>query len=295
MKKAHNTEQAQYTNLNKMVKNAIIGNLLVATFFISGSANICSAPISNDDSDQTFLRLNNAEWKEVFFDSCTENWKTHWHLDGLKAKIDHSTEGMEFKAGPIYRDDSSHAVLWTKGSFKGDIKIEYEYTKTDTFTQAVTIIYVQATGCDEGPFKKDIFKWNDLRIKPAMRLYFDNMNTYHISYAAFPMANQDPGDDYIRARRYMPLAGKGLTGTELEPDYSRTGLFKTGVPYQITIIKRNDDLFMNIHGGGQNTLCHWKTSAYPPISEGRIGLRHMFTRAASYRDFRVSVAIKNIK
>jgi len=34
-------------------------------------------------------------------------------------------------------------------------------------------------------------------------------------------------------------------------------------------------------------LCHWKNEALPPIVAGRIGLRHMYTRAARYRDFRI--------
>ena len=36
--------------------------------------------------------------------------------------------------------------MWTKESFAGDIRLDYEYTKTDDATEAVTILYLQATG-----------------------------------------------------------------------------------------------------------------------------------------------------
>ena len=67
------------------------------------------------------------------------------------------------------------------------------------------------------------------------------------------------------------------------------GLFKIGVPYRITVIKKDRELFMHIRGDGREKLCHFLGNALPPIVEGRIGLRHMYTRGARYRDFRVSV------
>ena len=50
------------------------------------------------------------------------------------------------QAGPVPRENASHAVLWTKQSFAGDVKIEYEYTRTDDANQYVNILYIQATG-----------------------------------------------------------------------------------------------------------------------------------------------------
>ena len=76
-------------------------------------------------------------------------------------------------------------VLWTKESFSGDIKIEYDYIKTDDESRCVNILYIQATGDEEGVYEKDISKWGKLREIPAMKTYFENMNTFHISYSAF--------------------------------------------------------------------------------------------------------------
>jgi hypothetical protein len=241
-----------------------------------------------------FQELAEAPWRQVFRDPCTgsrqDAWQAAWFLDGKKATVTNGPDGMTFTAGPIAGDDSCHAVLWTKKGFEGDLKIEYEYTKTDRTIRNVTILYIQATGSGDAEHPKDIAAWSALRTVPSMRLYFNHMNTYHISYAAFGQQNDDPDEDYIRGRRYMPDAGKGLAGTELKNEYVRTGLFKTGVPYRITVIKKDRELFMHARGDGREKLCHFRGDAFPPIAEGRIGLRHMYTRGARYRDFRVSVA-----
>jgi hypothetical protein len=215
-------------------------------------------------------------------------WRLHWTLDGLKATITNTSKGMDFYAAPTV-EDSSHAVLWTNQSFAGDVRIEYEYTRLDSATRFVTILYVQATGSGVGPYLEDISEWASLRTVPAMRTYFNNVNLYHISYAAHDNQNTNADADYIRARRYLPEANKGLEGTALEPDFFGTGLFRTGVPHKITVIKKGQELFMHIRNEKKDLLCHWQNQSLPPITEGPIGLRHMHTRKARYRDFRVSI------
>lgn len=247
-------------------------------------------PSRGNDAD-LFRKAADGKWTEVLSDPCTGDWKQHWTLDGEKARITHSAKGMEFHAGPEFGNDAHHAVLWTRKRFSGDVRLDYEYTRLDDSKQgAVTILYLLATGSGKGRYKKDISAWADLRKVAAMKTYFNNMNTLHISYAAFDFRAKvtDKSPDYVRARRYMPLKGKGLKGTDLKPDYSRTGLFKRDVPHRITVIKRGRDIFMRVRNAKKEMLFHWKNT-HAPISEGRIGLRHMYTRAARYRDFRVSV------
>lgn len=53
-----------------------------------------------------------------------------------------------------------------------------------------------------------------------MKMYYDHMHSYHISYAANPGTKKA----YIRGRRYMPER-QGLKGTALKPDYSTPELF----------------------------------------------------------------------
>jgi len=110
---------------------------------------------------------------------------------------------MTLTTGPEFKNDAHHVVLWTKQEFEGDLKTEYDYTRTDEAPNCVTILYIEATGSGEEPYAKDITKWNELRKVPAMTTYFRNKNL-------------------------------------------------------------------------------------PIITEGRIGLRHMFTRSARHANFRVS-------
>jgi hypothetical protein len=116
-----------------------------------------------------------------------------------------------------------------------------------------------------------------------MRTYYNHMNTYHMSYAAFPESKKA----YLRGRRYLP-ENKGLNGTELKPDYSTPTLFATGVKHHITVIKKDHDLHVRIENPDEFLYFHMNNQDLPPITEGRIGLRHMFTRSARYANFRVS-------
>lgn len=254
---------------------------VLASITLSGYGN------EKPTEEEAFETANHGPWQKTFFDSCTGDWTEHWFLDGEVGEVTTSPDGMTLTAGPEFRNDAHHMVLWTKESFEGDLKIEYEYTRLDDETRCVTILYIQATGSGEAPYVKDIAKWKELRRVPAMRMYFDNMNAYHISYAAFP--NDEDSTSYVRGRRYMPNK-TGLEGTGLEPDYYPKGLFEPGVPHQITVIKKERDLFMRIANSDQVFYAHMKNRDLPGIESGRIGLRHMFTRSARYKDFRIFVA-----
>jgi hypothetical protein len=257
---------------------------------------IKSFPASYEDSGiqqadsllQVFSNLKAGFNNEIFYDPFTSPWQNKWFLDGEKAVLTHSEKGLDFWAGPDALDDASHAVLWTHQVFSGDIMIEYEFTRLDEEVRYVNIIYLQATGSGEEGFDEDITLWKEKRKVPAMHNYFRNMNTFHISYAAFGTRNDNPELDYLRARRYMPQYGS-LRETDLEPDYAETGLFQTGMPHTIIIIKKENQIYMHVTKGEQSRLFYWKNDRLPPISEGRIGLRHMYTRGARYSDFKISV------
>jgi parallel beta-helix repeat protein len=270
------------TNMTKLTINVAAAAILLAP----GMACAQAGEGAKGDAQKRFVELMEADWKEVLHDPCTQDWRKNWTLDGVKAAITNSKDGMDFTAGPKAFNDAHHAVLWTKQDFKGDVKIEYEYTRTDKEIKMVNIIYLQATGSGKPGFDKDISAWAKKRIVPAMKTYFNNMNTYHISYAAFGTKNTIPGKDYIRGRRYMC---KGLKGTELDNEYENTGLFAPGIPHKITIIKRERNIYMHIQSGKKEMLCHLINSKFPPITEGKIGLRHMYTRGARYKNFKVSV------
>ncbi len=247
------------------------------------------AAFSAEDRSE-FESVDNAkEWKLKFSDSCRGDWRDGWFLDGLIAKVENSEEGMNFAAGKKYGDDAHHAVLWTKQEFKGDVKIEYNYTRTDNQTVNVNILYIQAQGIGEGAYKKDISKWNKLREVPTMSIYYKYMNPLHISYAAFPMVNEDPMDDYLRVRKYPIDENISFDQIEVEPTFFHLGLFLPYVTYKVTVIKSEGKLHMRVVGDGHDELYSWDVSDKAPLKKGRIGLRHMYTRAARYSDFKVYV------
>ncbi len=122
-----------------------------------------------------------------------------------------------------------------------------------------------------------------------MRIYFNNMYTYHISYAAFSAKKYSGNKDYIRLRKYNPNK-EGLKGTNIPGDHFKTGLFKTGVTYLIQLVNYNGYIQMHIQNkqdAAKYLVCEWDVSMYPLYESGRIGLRHMYTRSARYKDFKV--------
>lgn len=262
-----------------MVKVRFVKVVLLVLLFIQS----CTTSAQDD-----FGEIEASEdWVLEFSDPCTEDWQDHWFLDGKIATVENSERGMNFKAGPVNRNDAHHAVLWTRKSFEGDVKIEYKYTRTDSQTVNVNILYIQATGIGQEPYKKDIAQWSRLREVPKMSTYFKYMKTLHISYAAFGMDNQDPLADYIRVRQYPVTETISFDDMAIPPDFFKTGLFLPGKTYKVTLIKTREKLFFRVEGDGKVQKYSWVLNKPESILEGRIGLRHMYTRSANYRDFKV--------
>lgn len=242
--------------------------------------------VTGQNESISFDRHNNHKaWNLVFEDDGTTDWTQYWTLDGLIATVENSKVGMHFKAGPEYKNDAHHAVLWTKASFTGDVKIEYDYIKTDSEERCVNILYLLATGDKEGVYDKDISKWASLRQIPAMRTYYENMNTFHISYSAFN--NHDKNFHYVRARRYPKLDNKSFKTTLITPSYDRKGLFKTGQKYHITAIKTKEQLFFRMKSEEGEEVFEWSIINSEPVEMGRVGLRQMYTRSSIYKNFKI--------
>ena len=268
--------------------------LFFSIFYSLASVVLLPAQVKKNDNilpekvSEAFERINSSsEWKLQFSDPGTGNWQDKWFLDGQVAKVENSKNGMELTAGPVHRNDAHHAVLWTKESFKGDVKIEYNYTRTDSQTINVNILFLQATGIGGDTYDQDITQWNDYRTVPTMSKYWKNMNLIHISYAAFPMVNEDPDNDYIRVRRYPATENIPFDDTEVPPAFERTGLFLPDVTYKMTWIKTGEQLLLKVEGDDKVRQYSWDLTGFDPVTEGRIGLRHMFTRSAQYSDFKV--------
>jgi hypothetical protein len=266
-------------NKTKEIKLGLLSLLIVSL--------VSCSKIDTQQQNNFEVLSNLAAWKLKLFDKGTSNWQKNWFKDGLISTVKQSENGMNLIAGSANRDDAHHTVLWTKASFEGDIKIEYNYTRTDTQIINVNILYIQAQGLGIANFDKDISQWNSFREVPTMSTYYNYMTPLHISYAAFPMVNDDPENDYLRVRKYPITNDKTFHQTEVEPTYFNTGLFLPNVTYKVTVIKTKSILHLNVEGGGENKLYSWPLSKDQSPQEGRVGLRHMYTRSAQYSDFSV--------
>jgi hypothetical protein len=235
----------------------------------------------------TFQQLKSKPAKTVLEDDFICGWQQNWWPDGQKATLKTGLKGLTFHAGPTPASDADHTVLWTKQSFDGDLRISFDFVRLDSATRYVNILYLMAEGSGKEPYHKDISLWNEQRSTPAMRHYFNHMQLYHLSFAAFENDNNDPKADYVRARRYAPETGRGLAGTELLPDYNQTGLFQPGVKHHFTVIKTGNDLWMEVSNADKTKLFHWKTEAFPLLNSGRIGLRLMGSRSSQFSNFKV--------
>jgi hypothetical protein len=289
-----------YTTMKKSsMLLGFIGILLLSSanilkeqgIYKNNPSNTSDAPlqskVTDNDHKKRFAELKAQPWKQVCSYPGTGDWQKAWFLDGKTATVMNTLDGMDFAAGPE-PDATNHAVLWTKKSFSGDIKIEYNYTRTDTNTSPnnTTLIYVQATGIDtmrDGKFwDKDIAVWRDRREEPLMPKYFRYMNLLHISYGA--------NYDYIRARKYpISLEKGGFHKMQIEPDYEDVGLFEPNVTYHITIIKAGNEFYFYGRSDAKEGLFPLNYEGFPEVKEGRIGLRHMATRSALYSNFSVYI------
>jgi hypothetical protein len=108
----------------------------------TGDENAHSAQATRDAQDG-FRRALQADWRATFHDPCTADWQAQWFPDGQRATVKNTPRGMELTAGPEFKNDAHHMVLWTKRAFAGDLKIDYEYTRLDAETRCVNILYVQ--------------------------------------------------------------------------------------------------------------------------------------------------------
>ncbi len=246
--------------------------------------------LTEDSAEQAFAAAEQLPWTVAFEDDLRSGIETNWLLDGTQAQVSPTPRGLEIVSGPQVNNDSAHVVLWTRERFSGPLKIEYDFTRLDDSpAESVCIVYLHAAGSGVGPYAEDITAWSDLRRVPAMKCYFDRMNAYHISYAVTSPATE--GGDYVRARRYVPETGKGLSGTALTPEYDRVDWFRRGVTYRMTVILSGDRLYLQASDGTEKRLFWFDTSTLPPLDEGYIGLRQMWARASRYANFRVSTIV----
>lgn len=247
------------------------------------------APMGPDFDDPAadpaalFAELDELPWQESFTDAGDRDWEQHWFLDGQRASVRTTPQGMVFEAGPVVGDRGSNAVLWSHASYADPVRVAFDYTRLDDIQAGVNLLYLLATGTGEGPHDEDIAAWNHLRDVPYMHLYFNGMNLVHLSYAT----STEGQADYVRCRQYP--TGKGtFNQMHVAPDYRNTGLFLPGVTYRFVAIKRGPDLVFRVSEGDEHHYFAWSLEGRPEIRNGRIGLRHMSGRCSRYANVLIS-------
>lgn len=227
-------------------------------------------------------------WQEAWRPDPAAPWQDGWWLDGAQARVTPLPRGFELQAGAAEGGDAAHAVLWTRRSFAGDLRLDFRYTRLDADCPGrnrVNILYFHARGSGAGPYERDLARWRELRTVPAMKLYFEHTEAYHISFAAYAVGG--PAEqDYVRMRRYLPERGQGLAGTEMLPTYHAPELFRVGVTYACTLLRRGPKIYFLVRPtAGALREFAWDAANFPLLTEGRVGLRHMAGRGARYEDF----------
>ncbi|MHC4872898.1 MAG: hypothetical protein ACYTFY_13735 [Planctomycetota bacterium] len=240
--------------------------------------------IGNSNAEE-FAQYENLPLKIVLKDSGTGNWQDNWVVDGYRADIRNTPEGMVFSAGPERGDNSCHAVLWSKKSFSGSMKVEFDFTRLDTINRFVNILYFHAQGVG-GDYVEDIHSWSDKRCIPFMKTYFENMNLLHISYAAFGNQNDDD-DNYLRVRRYPVTEERSFEQIEVEPTIEKTGFFQSGILHKMCFVKTKDRLALRVKTEEAELHHIWDTTTVAPPESGPLGIRHMWTKSSLYKDIKI--------
>ena len=244
-------------------------------------------------SDNTEKENTGNESTILLKDSMTGNWEENWFLDGKKATVRASEDGLYFSGGTITKSDdreeyhAHHAVLWTKDIFEGDLKITFEMTRVDESDYGNTLLYLYAQGVGLPNYSEDITEWSEEREIPAMSKYFTYMDLLSLSFR-----------QNLRARRY-PLKSadpdaEAVGGTVL-PYVDYIGMVP-GKTYLVEAETHGPSLTLRLTDkktGEQYVDYTWDMTQLedgkeaPILSKGRIGLRQMSTKQFVYKDFKV--------
>ncbi|NHE56540.1 hypothetical protein [Cyclobacterium plantarum] len=229
----------------------------------------------------------------LFEDPMTGDWRENWFLDGKKATLRNTKDGLFFSAGTVTKSDdpeeyhAHHAVLWTRKEFDGDIRISYELTRIDSSDYGTTLLYIQARGIGSPPYAEDISAWNDLREIPNMGIYFTYMDLLSLSFRENLRCKRYPWQD--ENLEWYP--GKGL----IEPmvDYGKilpgktylVEVEKKAVSLRLRMIEKESNKIMIDHSWNTDNIANGIEPKQ--IKKGRIGLRQMSTRQFIYRNFKL--------
>lgn len=226
-------------------------------------------------------------WDLVWTDSGAENWSEDWLLFGSPDRISvtNSPGGMTLRAGDGTDAKADHAILWSRRSFAGDLRVEWDYTVLDRYSSVVPpggycsalLLYGHGIGSAEAP--ADLLAWSPQarQADTSGRTMSETTSGLQLNYAFVG----DPRGNRVRLR-VNP-------GYRLGAESAETDFFEVGVPYHVAIEKHQATLSITVTESRSSRV--FSTRFDDPLlhqhSNGRIGFRNMNRRESVYANIRV--------
>jgi hypothetical protein len=224
------------------------------------------------------------DWREAFVADHKRDWRAEWFLFGDPSRgitVSNSAAGLTLRAGDGSDPRRDHAVLWSKRTFTGDVRIEYDVTVLDGYASPppkisyCSALLVHAQGATNYP--SDLAAWTAAQANADTSGNFVNTNTrgLQLNYAFV-------GDVRGNRLRLRVNPGYALAGQS-----DITTLFRQGQTCHVSATKAGALLTVHVTDG-KATFSHTFTDAgLAAHGSGRIGLRNMNRREARYANLRV--------
>jgi hypothetical protein len=130
--------------------------LCLITPVIAGESSIPKPDPARDKA--AYEQAAAGDWQVVFSDPCTGDWRQRWFLDGEVGTVTTGPQGMTLTAGPEFKNDAHHMVLWTKQSNKhlpviteGRVGLRHMFTRSARYRDFRISIPQVSTGKATAP------------------------------------------------------------------------------------------------------------------------------------------------
>lgn len=177
-----------------------------------------------------------ALWIPALVDAGTGRWSDHWLLFGDPDRgitVTNGTDGMTLRAGDGTDPRKDHAVLWTRATFAGDLRIEYDYMVLDRYSTPLTeggycsavLIHSRVTSSSTLP--ADIANWSaeQRNTDTSGRALNAVMDGLQLNYA------------FVGDARGNPFRLRSNPGYRLVGESAGMPVFDAGTEYHIVVEK----------------------------------------------------------
>lgn len=232
-------------------------------------------------------RTARPNWRLAFSDNGTGRWSDDWVLFGNPERISvtNGPDGMTFRAGDGTDANADHAILWSKRSFSGDLRVEWDYTVLDRYSSTIppngycSALMLYSSGAGTFGLPTELLAWPQQarQADTSGRYFHERTRGLQLNYAFV-------GDP--RGNRFRIRANPGyLLGTESD----ETDFFRPGASYHVAVEKTGAVVGVKVAelSSGREFSTTFADPLLQNYSSGRIGLRNMNRRESRYAKVRV--------